>query len=328
VHRRRGIAATPARGARRRGWLRHLAAVGVLGVLVWRLGTGPFTAGLGRVDAASLATASGMAVVTTLCCAWRWTLVARGLGVAVPLRTAVAACYRSQFLNLTMPSGVLGDVDRAVRHGRAVGDRGLGLRSVVGERFAGQAVLVAGAGCALLLLPSPVRQGARVAGLTVVAGTLVVGLLWGVLHRWPLPVRPMSQAPGWVRTVKGAGAELRAVLLARHTRSRILLASVVAMCGHVVTFLFAARTAGSGAAPLTVLPLALVVLLAMGLPNVAGWGPREGIAAWVFGAAGLGAQEGVTTAVVYGVMVFAGALPGAFVILAAGLKRAPGVGHG
>ena len=55
----------------------------------------------------------------------------------------------------------------------------------------------------------------------------------------------------------------------------------------------------------------------MGLPNVAGWGPREGVAAWAFGAGGLGAQQGVATAVVYGVMVFVGALPGAIVMLVA-----------
>jgi hypothetical protein len=116
--------------------------------------------------------------------------------------------------------------------------------------------------------------------------------------------------------------------LARHTRSTILLASVVAMSGHVVTFLVATRTAGSGAAPLQVLPLALVVLLAMGLPNVAGWGPREGIAAWAFSAGGLGAQQGVATAVVYGVMVFVGALPGGFLMLVAGVRRARSVGRG
>lgn len=328
MHRRRPTADTRGRGAHRSGWLRHLAAVGVLGVLVWRLGTGPFTTGLGRVGALSLATASGVAVVTTVCCAWRWTLVARALGVALPLHSAVAAYYRSQFLNLTLPGGVLGDVERAVRHGRAVGDSGRGLRSVVWERFAGQAVLVAGAGSALVFMPSPVRQGARVAGLTVVAGGLLVLLGVRVLHRWPVPGRGLGHRPRWVRELKGADDELRTVVLARHTRSRIVLASVVAMCGHVATFLVAARTAGSEAALVTLLPLALVVLLAMGLPNVAGWGPREGVAAWAFGAGGLGAQQGVTTAVVYGVMVLAGALPGAILMLAAGLKRAQAVAHG
>ena len=66
------------------------------------------------------------------------------------------------------------------------------------------------------------------------------------------------------------------------------------VAGHVATFLIAARTAGSTASPAQLVPLALLVLLAMAVPaNVGGWGPREGVAAWAFGAAGLGAAAGV-----------------------------------
>jgi hypothetical protein len=84
----------------------------------------------------------------------------------------------------------------------------------------------------------------------------------------------------------------------------------------------AAHAAGVTAAPVRLLPLALLVLLAMAIPlNVAGWGPREGVAAWAFAAAGLGASQGVTTAVVYGVMVLVAALPGAAVLLVGWLRR-------
>jgi hypothetical protein len=48
---------------------------------------------------------------------------------------------------------------------------------------------------------------------------------------------------------------------------------------------------------------------------VAGWGPREGIAAGAFGAAGIGAGAGVETAVVYGVMVLVASLPGLVLLL-------------
>ena len=74
------------------------------------------------------------------------------------------------------------------------------------------------------------------------------------------------------------------------------------------------------------LPLALLAMLAMVLPSVGGWGPREGVTAWVFGAAGLGAQHGVATAVVYGVMVLVASLPGAAVLVVAWLRgtRLPG----
>src|SRR5262249_48244702 len=60
---------------------------------------------------------------------------------------------------------------------------------------------------------------------------------------------------------------------------------------------------------------------AMMLPSLGGWGSREGVAAWVFGAAGLGAQRGVATAVVYGVMVLVASLPGTAVLAVAWVRR-------
>src|SRR5258705_1221659 len=69
------------------------------------------------------------------------------------------------------------------------------------------------------------------------------------------------------------------------------------------------------------LPLALLVMLAAALHNIGGWGPGEGVTAWAFATAGLGASRGVATAVVYGVMVFAACLPGAAVLVAAWARR-------
>jgi len=43
--------------------------------------------------------------------------------------------------------------------------------------------------------------------------------------------------------------------------------------------------------------------------------------AWAFGAAGLGAQQGVATAVVYGVMVLVASLPGAAVLVVTWFRR-------
>jgi hypothetical protein len=82
-------------------------------------------------------------------------------------------------------------------------------------------------------------------------------------------------------------------------------------------FLLAARAAGVHASPQQVLPLALVVLLAAAIPlNVGGWGPREGVAAWVFAAGGWGAGAGTAVATAFGVMVLVSTLPGAVVLLA------------
>ena len=61
------------------------------------------------------------------------------------------------------------------------------------------------------------------------------------------------------------------------------------------------------------------------LPNLAGWGPREGVTAWAFAAAGLGAGRGAAAAVAYGVMVIVASLPGAIVLAAGWLSRPPAV---
>lgn len=305
-----------------RAWARLVGAAAILGVLAWRMGTGPFLEGLRRVDGPALAVAAGIGVLITLCCAWRWTLVARGLGVGIGYRAAVASCYRSQFLNVTLPGGVLGDVHRGLRHGRAVGDTGRALRSVVWERFAGQVIQVVIAVVVLLLLPSPVRAILPGGVAAVVVAGVVVGVVAVVMALLLARGVRRSESSLAARTARATARDLRDGLLARRAWPGIVLASAVAVAGHVLTFVVAARTAGLTASPERVLPLALLVLLAMGVPaNIAGWGPREGVAAWAFAAAGLGAAAGVTTAVVYGVMVFVASLPGAVVLVAAWLHR-------
>jgi glycosyltransferase 2 family protein len=299
-------------------WARPLGGAAILAVLVVRLGTGPFLDGVRRIDGTSLAAAAGIAVLTTVFSAWRWSLVARGLGVGVPLRAAVASYYRSQFLNATLPGGVLGDVHRGVLHGRDAGDVSLGLRAVAWERLAGQGVQLVLTLFVLLVLPSPVRSAVPVLAIAIVAG--VIGAIF--LSR----AEPHSGSSRRARALRAAAADLRNGLYARRAWPGIVLASVVVVVGHVATFLIAARVAGSTASAARMVPLALLVLLAAAVPaNLGGWGPREGVAAWAFGAAGLGASQGLAAAAVFGVMVFVSSLPGAVVLIAAWLHRgAPG----
>jgi hypothetical protein len=133
--------------------------------------------------------------------------------------------------------------------------------------------------------------------------------------------RPAMGPSRWARLRGAAGRDVRDALLAGRAWPAIALASALVVAGHTVTFLIAARTAGVTAPLSQMLPLALLVMLAAALPNVGGWGPREGVTAWAFAAAGLGASRGVATAVVYGVMVFVASLPGAAVLVAAWVRR-------
>jgi len=296
-------------------WGRLLVAAVVLAVLVWRLGTGPFLNGIRTVTPAAVAAAAGLVVLTTVCSAWRWKIVARGLGVEMPMPRGVAAYYRAMFLNLTLPGGIVGDVHRGVSHGREVSDVGRALRAVAWERSAGQLVQALMTIVVLLALPSPVRSAMPLVVIAIVAAALGVVLV--------ARARPSDARSAWARARRALAGDIRDALLARRAWLSIAFLSAIVVTGHAVIFLIAARTAGTTAPLSQMAPIASIVLLATVLPNVGGWGPREGVTAWVFGAAGLHAQQGVATAVAYGVIVFMATLPGAAVLVVAWFRGSP-----
>ena len=285
----------------------------VLAALVWRLGTSPFLAGFRTVNGGELAAAAGLVVLTTVCCAWRWKIVAGGLGVDLSLPAAVAAYYRALFLNVILPGGVVGDIHRGISHGRDVSDVSRALRSVAWERLAGQVVQVLATVIVLLALPSPVHAYMPWVAIGIAAAVCVALLL--------ARARGGGARSAWARLRRAALGDIRNGLFARRACPRIAIASLLAVAGYAATFLLAARAAGVSAPPSRMLPLALLAIAAMVLPSIGGWGPREGVTAWAFGAAGLGAQRGVATAVVYGVMVLLASSPGAAVLAMAWFRR-------
>jgi uncharacterized membrane protein YbhN (UPF0104 family) len=291
-------------------WLRLLIAVGILGVLVSRLGTGVFLDGLRVVDGPTIVAALGIGLLTTVGSAWRWCLVARRLGLPLKLGKAVADYYRALLLNAVLPAGVLGDVHRAVSHGQQSGNVGRGVRAVFLERFAGQVVLIATAVVVLLANPSLAGIGLSTRGLVLlVAGVLVAVAALAAWTRWG---RSTSAVRRGVATTL---ADARRGLLDRTTWPGVTLLSALTVVGHIAMYLVAARAAGLDAPVTWLVPLIVLALLVMGLPvNIGGYGPREAFSAVAFGAAGLGAAQGVTTAVVYGVLTLVAALPGVVVL--------------
>jgi glycosyltransferase 2 family protein len=294
-------------------WARPAVVVAVLAAVIWRLGSGPFLDGARAIDGGALAAAAAIFLLTTSCCAWRWRIVATGLGVDVPPRAAIAAYYRCLFLNLTLPGGVAGDVHRGVSHGRDVKDVGHALRAVVWERTAGQVVQVVLTVSVLFVLPSPLRSAMPFVVAVLAAIAVVVALV--------LRGNPHAGRSRWVRARNAVVSDIRGGLLHKKALPAIVLLSAVAVLGHALTFLIAAHAVGVSAPVSRLLPLAFISMMAMALPNIGGWGPREGITAWTFSAAGLGADRGAATTVAYGVMVLVASLPGGLVLVAEWLSR-------
>src|SRR5689334_24150458 len=102
--------------------LRLAAGVSVLWFLGRQLGAAPFEDGLRAVTWQAVLAAVTLTVLTTVCSAWRWRVVAPALGADIGLPRATGAYYRSLFLNSVLPGRILGDVHRAVTQGRRAGD--------------------------------------------------------------------------------------------------------------------------------------------------------------------------------------------------------------
>ena len=133
----------------------------MLWFLVRQLGAAPFEDGLRAVTWQAVLAAVTLTVLTTVCSAWRWRVVARALGADIDLPGATGAYYRSLFLNSVLPGGILGDVHRAVAHGRRAGDVGQGVRAVAWERLCGQ--VIQAVVTAVVLLTLSVAGSARAA---------------------------------------------------------------------------------------------------------------------------------------------------------------------
>jgi len=300
--------------------LRLAATVTVLWFLFRLVGAAPFRAGLVAVTWQAVVAAVTLTALTTACSAWRWRVVARALGIDIGLPGAIGAYYRSLFLNSVLIGGILGDVHRAVTHGRRAGNVARGLRAVAWERLCGQIIQAMVTAVVLLAVPSPVRPAlpyilAGVAGAAAFAALVVCGAA--------------RRGRSWLaRAARAVAEDLRHALLAAGVWPKLVLASVLNLAGHTATFVIAAKVAGSTAPLGELVALLMVVQTAVVIPlSIGGWGLREGAAAWAFGAAGLGAATGVTIATLYAVLMLAAVAPGAGLLLRDGVRRRRGPGH-
>lgn len=153
----------------------------------------------------------------------------------------------------------------------------------------------------------------------LVPGGVVGDLHRGLRHGWRAVLweRALGQAVqlGLVGALLLPGAwrwaGLAAVVVIVAAGGLVALLSAMSTTGHLTVFLVAAASAGVDLPATSLVSVGALVVLGSAIPlNVAGWGPREGIAAWAFAAFGSTATAGLAAAVTFGVVATLATLPG------------------
>ena len=288
--------------------------------LAWLLDTDQLVAELSRFSLLAVGLALIVSVAQVVLSAWRWRFTSRCLGLKLHMRAAVREYYLATFLNQCLPGGVLGDVNRAWRHGRGSGERRESLHAVMIERLSGQLAMFSVAFAAavwlvalhpeMAALGSEWRSGSWAALVAVVVGVLLVMVFGGRLWR---QVRDYLAA---------LGRDIYRGLLSPRVLPLQIASSFLVVASYLGVFCllaFSAHDASQGGLTatqmLTLLALCSLLLLAMAVPlTVAGWGVREGAAAVLWPLAGLPAEQGVALSVGYGLTVLLSSLPGSLFV--------------
>ncbi|SFU41674.1 conserved hypothetical protein [Halomonas korlensis] len=301
--------------------LRPVTGLLLLATLWWWLEPADILAEVQSLSTGWALLALALTLPPLLLSAWRWRLTARLLDLSLGWRRAVREYYLALFLNQLLPGGVAGDAARAWRHSKASGRQGSAWRAVIIERASGQLAMVL---LTLLVVGlSPLWHGvlgealSRLFSPSWFVGGIALALALGVVMR-----RLVRRPPAFL---EGLGADLHRSLLASSVWPKHLLGSLLVVISYALVFVCAARAIGVPLPATTLLSLVPPVLLAMLIPvSVAGWGVREGAAAFFWGLAGLPPAQGVAVSMAYGLLVLIAALPGAMCLLQAKWSRPVG----
>mgnify|MGYP000058134829 FL=1 len=286
--------------------IRLLVSAGILGFIAVQFGDGVVDQ-LQRIDPRWILAGLLITVLQVILSAWRWQFTAARLQLTLAAGTAVREYYLATLVNQILPGGVMGDAQRAWRHGNDAPRRAPAFQAVVIERFSGQLAMAGLAALSWWLWPPGdglVTVGSAAGtGLAVVA-VLTVGVMLAVLIGW---------RPAWLRDWWQA---LRSALLTPAVLPVQLLASLLVAASYIAVYACCVMALAPSSGPGEWLPLIPLVLFTMLIPaSIAGWGLREGAAAMLWPMAGLPAAEGISAAVLYGGLTLLASTPGLITLI-------------
>lgn len=281
----------------------------LIAFLVSRVKFAPLIARLEQIDAVWLALALAVCFGQLLLTGWRYGLIGRAVGAALPMGEAVRLVLIGQFFSQTLPSAIGGDAVRAwmtTRHGIAWGRA---VSAVLCDRGVAMVVLLVLATLTipifLLRIDAPwTRWFVPVPAAMLIAG--FAALLFGTearlayFARWR-PLRPFAILV----------ADMRRIVLTASESPTILLLSVAVHVSVIGSVWLLARALAIDVAFLDCLVLVPpIVVLTLAPVSIAGWGVREGAMVLGFALVGVSEADALALSVATGLSLMAASIPG------------------
>ncbi|PIL21445.1 hypothetical protein P775_04605 [Puniceibacterium antarcticum] len=288
-----------------------MVSIALLAILWRAVGGGDALGSLAGADPVWLTLALVMLSLQTLLSALRWKVTAKALGQRFTVWQAVREYYLAQFINQSLPGGMVGDAGRAVRARHQAGLLRAS-QGVVFERLSGQVVVFAVMTVTFAVtalapggLNWPVWVRSFIVPLIIVGMTApLVFWLGGML---PGPQR---------RALDNLWDALHRSLLAPKVLGWQVLLGLGTTACTLSAFAFCARATGTELSLVELLGIVPLILFTMLIPiSVSGWGLREGAAAALFPLAGESASDGLAASIAFGLVFVVAVLPGMMPLL-------------
>jgi uncharacterized membrane protein YbhN (UPF0104 family) len=118
-------------------WVRAGITVVILAYLLQQVDGRAALQAMLRADPRALAVVAALVLLDRVVMIWRWVLLLRSSGTAIPTRTAARIFLISSFVGSFLPAGVGGDAARAYALGQRTAQRGAAVASVAVDRILG-----------------------------------------------------------------------------------------------------------------------------------------------------------------------------------------------
>jgi len=294
-------------------------------LIYWLLSNADFAAigaMLSRVGAALFVTAIAVHITGSAFAAVRWWLLLKHTGVQVKLTEILPSYYLGLFFNNVLPTGIGGDVVRALHLTR----RGLSLKALAASSIVDRAVgllamLIVGTACAIFLplgLDATVRRSALILLAGCIGGIVLVATPWaGAILKW------LQRHYHQTRVRHGI---LESALMCYSYRSDpglLIVAAVLSVIAQsliILAYVLLGYGIGLSLPPAIYFVIIPLVFVAAMLPiSLGGLGVREGALVGLLIAFGADRQLAIGLSLIYLFVLWMSTLPGAAVLF----MRAP-----